>query len=125
MYGRGQPTTRNESPFARLLAQARREGTPDVSFGQRCRPRFALGAALSARFSDGGETAWPVTMQNISEGGMAIQSHRPLATGAVILLRDPHETTPGSAAEVEVVHCTAIGDGYLVGVKFRDEIEST
>lgn len=121
MYRNVPPSTRNQSPFAPLLAKAKREGTPDARFGKRRQPRFALGAALTATLVGGTEPPWPVTMQNISEGGIAIKSDRPMARGKTLHLSASADAGPESTADVEVMHCTATDDGYLIGVRFSDE----
>lgn len=116
-----QADKRNTSPFAPLLARAKREGSPDAHFGKRNHPRFAMGATLvaSTRPRDL-DLAWSVVMTNISKEGMAIRSDRPVPQGSTIYINDTPAAGTEGWVQVKVMHCAPADDGYLIGLSLGD-----
>lgn len=114
---------RNASPFAPLLARAKREGRPDTHFGERGHPRFAMGATLvaSPRLADL-ELAWSVVMVNISKDGLAIRSDQPVSRGATLYLNDTPAVSSDSWVRTKVMHCTRTEDGYFIGLSLTDVV---
>lgn len=116
-----QADKRNTSPFAPLLARAKREGSPDTHFGKRNHPRFAMGATLvaSTRVRDL-DAAWSVVMANISKDGMALRSDREVPQGGTIYINDTPAAGAESWVQAKVMHCTPTDDGYLIGLSLDD-----
>jgi len=123
MQGLERADQRNTSPFAPLLARAKREGRPDVHFGKRRHARFTLGVTLvaSTRVADL-EHAWPVVMVNISEEGMAVRSNRSVPRGDPLYLNDAPAANAESWVQAKVMHCTRTEEGYVIGISLRDAV---
>lgn len=115
--------TTNVSPFARILDEARRKGTAELSPQPRRWPRYCLGKTLevctdTARPQD----SWRVTMHNISAGGLGFWSDRPIPNETTVYVRDPHVADASGWAPTKVARCSAGIGGFLVGTSFQDTL---
>ena len=65
---------------------------------------------------DGGETHHSV---NVSFGGLAFESERPVPNGTTLEVR-MDQVKPPFEAQARVVHCEPEGDHFCIGVQFLD-----
>jgi len=70
-----------------------------------------------------GAAAQGLQLNNISHGGLAFNTSRPIDTGAVITLKI-NSVQPAFEAEGLVTHCNREGEHYVIGIEFisRDSL---
>lgn len=109
----------------RLLATARRQGKVDSYTGKRRWTRYKIGLRLDvSRDPTNRNAAWSVTTHNISGGGIAFWSKKPVDTGSTIHIQDLVERGAGAWIPAKVAHCTMGLRGYLVGATFEQPTSS-
>jgi hypothetical protein len=103
----------------RLLALARRTGESDHYGGKRARRRFSETIQLEVTTDpDRASAAWPVSMQDISDEGVAFWSKRPLALRTDVYVREFSGYMPRPWIPARVKHTTVGIRGNLIGVAF-------
>lgn len=113
-------TDRPDPEVTRLVISASREGEADLYAGDRDARRFAVGMQLDVTTNPKiAGCSWPVTMHNVSEGGLAFWSKRQLRVGSPIWIREFSSENNKPWLAGEVTHCTNGIRGFLIGCKFN------
>jgi hypothetical protein len=103
-----------------LVETARRGGTADYYAGKRRHVRYAelipLDASENAR---GATTTWPITMENVSLGGIAFWSKRALRPGSYIRIREFTSDGTGEWTTLKVVYSIVGIRGFLIGAAIQ------
>jgi hypothetical protein len=123
-------TPRSQSPqsdkqeISRLVAAASEESRGDVYAGKRQLPRYSTGMPLEAVLDKSRTSeAFPVTMHNVSDTGLAFWAKREIEPGEDVFLREFSDDDNSAWVGAEVTHCTAGIRGFLIGAQFHHPLE--
>ena len=120
-----RPAQSDEREISRLVTVASQENRRDVYAGKRRWRRYSTGMKLEAVF-DRADTsdAFPVTMHNVSEIGLAFWAKREIEPGADVYLREFSDDDDRVWVGAHVTHCTSGIRGFLIGAKFHHPLAS-
>ena len=115
-----RPAQSDEREISRLVTVASQENRRDVYAGKRRWRRYSTGMKLEAVF-DRADTsdAFPVTMHNVSEIGLAFWAKREIEPGADVYLREFSDDDDRVWVGAHVTHCTSGIRGFLIGAQFH------
>lgn len=113
-------TSNNLAPSGEAIRQlvetARRTGSPDYYAGKRKHLRYAEMMLLDAAEKErGATTVWPVTMENVSLGGVAFWSKRSVRPSSYIRVREFTSDGNGEWITLRVAYCIVGIRGFLIG----------
>ncbi len=101
----------------RLIRSVSPTAETDHYAGKRHHLRLAEGMLFDAALDpEHPATVWPVTVCNLSEGGLGFWSKRPLVPGNRLHVREFSAEGDRPWLAVRVTHCTRGIQGYLIGV---------
>ena len=108
-----------------LLESQRIEAEPKQTAGQRREERWPFPGTVEVWLPDEcyGERHILATLHNLSKGGLAMRTRRPIPTDTRISLAI-HQPALSCYGHAIVRHCTRASVGYLVGVEFVYHPES-
>ena len=106
--------------IARLVSAAGEFGEPDTWAGKRKATRVTEGMQLEVTTNPGNPSAtWAVSMQDVSETGVALWSKREIPLRSVIYLRQFSPGTEHRWIPACVKHSTVGIRGCLIGAEFE------
>jgi hypothetical protein len=109
-----------KAEISRLMKAAAALGSPDRYAGKRKKSRFTAALHLDLCFDPAGdEAAQPITMHQISEGGISFWLRTKLPDGHTLYVRDSSENPIRPWLKAQVIHCAAGMRGILIGCAFK------
>jgi hypothetical protein len=109
-----------QGAIRKLVSTASQSGQADRYAGKRRCPRFADGVLLEITADPKQAAEWKtVYMHNVSAGGCAFWSKRPLTIRTAVWVREVTGGEPQPWLPGEISHCTVGIRGFLVGVAFE------
>ena len=106
--------------IARLINAARMHGVPDVYAGKRQESRVTDAMQLEVTTDPNKPSgAGPVSMNDVSDGGMSFWSKQDVSLGTVVYVREFSPDNSRSWLPVRVKHRTMGIRGCLIGARFE------
>lgn len=114
-----QKNSASRKAIQSLINTASEGGEADNYAGKRRCVRFADGVLLEITTDPKQSAEWKtVYMHNVSIGGCAFWSRRPLEIRTAVWVREVREDGSANWVLGEVSHCTSGIRGFLVGIAF-------
>ena len=109
----------------RLLIRARTVGSHEGHCQKRTALRYKLSAPVRMRAA-GERSAVEATAEtlNVSSGGLALWSEQEYPSGDAVQIREDRNDGCGGWFDAAVVHCAPDGDGFLIGLRLAQNLDS-